>query len=202
MHFPHFSFLHVIGLHNEGWFDPYLLLSAFKQKVLSRGVHYVRGEITGLCIENERVNSVEVHLDYINYCLFLSFVIPQLLCPSSLSSSLSLSNLHSMNCKYFVNATGPHAAAIALMAGIGSSTHPNPVMRYDLPVRPRKRCVFVLHCPDGPKVMPMFIDPSGFYIRRETQKATYICGISPNQVSNNKIIIVTFLIIQWNLHLC
>ncbi len=70
------------------------------------------------------------------------------------------------------------------MAGIGSTNHTNPLMQVDLPVRPRKRNVFVLQCQDGPNTMPMLIDPSGFFVRKETQRNTYICGISPKQASN------------------
>ena len=81
-----------------------------------------------------------------------------------------------------MNACGPHAASVAQMAGIGSPTHSDPVMQVELPVRPRKRMVFVISCPNGPKDMPMIIDPSGFYVRKESQKSTYICGISPNKV--------------------
>ncbi len=47
-------------MRNEGWFDPWLLLSAFKKKVLSMGVHYVTGELSAVAVEDKRVSSVEV----------------------------------------------------------------------------------------------------------------------------------------------
>ncbi len=98
-------------------------------------------------------------------------------------SDRSVASSYSLDCKYFVNACGPHAAGVARMAGIGSPAHSaDPVMQVELPVRPRKRMVFVISCPNGPKDMPMMIDPSGFYVRKESQKSTYICGISPNKV--------------------
>ncbi len=56
------SSLSLLGVHNEGWFDPYLLLSAFKRKVISLGVHYIHGAVSGLCIDDEHVSSVEVNL--------------------------------------------------------------------------------------------------------------------------------------------
>jgi hypothetical protein len=40
--FPRFS-----GLEGEGWFDPWLLVKALKQKNLSFGVKYVHGEVEG-----------------------------------------------------------------------------------------------------------------------------------------------------------
>lgn len=65
----------------------------------------------------------------------------------------------------FVNACGPRAADIAAMAGI------------DLPVRPRKRIVYVFDCCEAISGMPLLIDPGGVYIRPEGSQ--YICGVSP-----------------------
>ncbi len=51
------------GVRNEGWFDPWLLLSAFKKKVLSMGVQYVTGELSDVTVNNDRVTSVEVRFN-------------------------------------------------------------------------------------------------------------------------------------------
>ena len=40
------------GRQNEGWFDPWALLSAFKRKAQSLGVHYVNGNIVGFDLKN------------------------------------------------------------------------------------------------------------------------------------------------------
>ncbi len=64
-----------------------------------------------------------------------------------------------------VNAGGPRAAEIAAMAGI------------DLPVRPRKRNVYVFDCREALGGMPLLIDPSGVYVRPEGSQ--YICGVAP-----------------------
>lgn len=37
----------VLGLENEGWFDPWLYLAALKTKAASFGVHFVHGEVIG-----------------------------------------------------------------------------------------------------------------------------------------------------------
>jgi glutamate racemase len=58
-------------------------------------------------------------------------------------------------CGTVVNAAGPRAAAIAAMAGI------------ELPVRPRKRFVFVFACHDRLSGCPLIIDPTGVYVRPE-----------------------------------
>lgn len=36
------------GLENEGWFDPWTLLNAFRRKAISMGVIQCCGEVTGL----------------------------------------------------------------------------------------------------------------------------------------------------------
>jgi len=67
----------------------------------------------------------------------------------------------------FVNAAGPNAARVAEMAGIE-----------DLPVRSRKRFVFLYKCNTQLPGCPLVVDPSGAYFRPEGQH--YICGISPD----------------------
>ena len=52
----------------------------------------------------------------------------------------------------------------------------------------RKRFVFVFHCPDGPGInMPMLIDPTGTFVRREGLGGHYICGASPKGVGSNDL---------------
>lgn len=66
---------------------------------------------------------------------------------------------------HVVNAAGYYAHQVAAMAGI------------DLPIRPRKRCVFVFDCQNPLPPMPLLIDPSGVYVRPEGR--SYICGTTP-----------------------
>jgi len=65
-----------------------------------------------------------------------------------------------------VNAAGPRAAEIAFMAGI-----------MDLPVQPRKRFVYRIHCRTSIPDAPLTIDPTGVYFRPEGPD--FLCGISP-----------------------
>jgi len=69
----------------------------------------------------------------------------------------------------FVNAMGPRAASLMRMLGTD-----------DVPVRPRKRNVFVVKCSNQSSIgtCPLVIDPSGVYFRSETS-GNYLCGISP-----------------------
>lgn len=68
-------------------------------------------------------------------------------------------------CGTLVDAAGYHAADIAALAGLS------------LPVRPRKRFVFVFDCRERIEKAPLLIDPNGVYFRPEG--AGYICGVSP-----------------------
>ncbi|XP_013402283.1 FAD-dependent oxidoreductase domain-containing protein 1 [Lingula anatina] len=71
-----------------------------------------------------------------------------------------------------VNAAGPWAGEVNKMLG-GS---------FPLPVEPRKRYVYVFHCPNGPGVdCPLLVDPKGVYFRREGLGGNYICGGSPTE---------------------
>src|SRR4051812_6774584 len=59
-----------------------------------------------------------------------------------------------LDCDAVVNAAGPWAARVAAMSGI------------DLPVRARRRTVFVLDCPEPPPDCPLVLDTSGAWVRR------------------------------------
>ena len=88
-----------------------------------------------------------------------------------------------LHCNYLVNAGGPWASQLARLAGVGHKEHPNSTMHVDLPVRPRKRMVFVFKCPNGPMDdCPLVVDPSGVYVRREGAGGVFISGCSPPEV--------------------
>ncbi|MDH5286318.1 MAG: FAD-binding oxidoreductase [Betaproteobacteria bacterium] len=70
----------------------------------------------------------------------------------------------------FVNAAGPWAAEVARWAGV------------DLPVRARRRSVFVFACPAQLPGCPLVIDPTGLWFRPEG--AQFICGVSPDEADD------------------
>jgi len=78
----------TLGIHNEGWFDPYSLLQGFKRKARSLGVDYIQDEVIGLKKHNGSVVQVITKL------------------------------AGSFSCKSVVNAAGPRARSIANMAGL------------------------------------------------------------------------------------
>jgi len=68
-------------------------------------------------------------------------------------------------CGALVDAAGPRAAQVAAMAGL------------ELPVRPRKRTVYVVDCRTPIPGCPLIIDTNGVWLRPESGQ--YICGVSP-----------------------
>jgi glycine/D-amino acid oxidase-like deaminating enzyme len=124
-----------LGLKDEGWFDGYGLLQAFRKKARSLGVRYLAEEVTGFALSGDRVRSVE------------------------------LKSGDSIACDVLVNAAGPWAGKVAALMGI------------DLPVRARKRNVFVFSCRTPLPDCPLVIDPSAVWFRPEGDK--YIVGITP-----------------------
>jgi FAD-dependent oxidoreductase domain-containing protein 1 len=79
--------------------------------------------------------------------------------------ALTLAKGGRLACGRLVDCAGYHAHEVAAMAGI------------DLPIRPRKRFVFVFDCRAPIERAPLMIDPSGVYFRPEG--ASYIGGVSP-----------------------
>jgi len=76
-----------------------------------------------------------------------------------------------IGCGAFVNTAGASGAArIALALGV------------HIPVRSRKRCVFVFEAKERWPDCPLVIDPSGVYFRPEGR--AYVCGVSPPEAED------------------
>lgn len=56
-----FPSLHVReGVENEGWFDSWMLLGAFRKKMKSMGVEFLEADVTGVTARENRVERVKV----------------------------------------------------------------------------------------------------------------------------------------------
>ncbi|CAG5117538.1 unnamed protein product [Candidula unifasciata] len=149
----------ALGLEGEGWFDPWSLVRALKQKNISMGSRYVHGELVSFefhSLGNSDDEGSKIDSGVIRTA-------------GGGESEVRFSLV--------INCAGPWAAEVAEMAKIGTG---DGVLSLPLPVEPRKRFVFVTHCSNGPKLdCPFVVDPSGMYFRREGLGGHYICGCSP-----------------------
>jgi len=126
-----------LGTRGEGWFDGYGLLTALARNARRHGAHYVRGEVCAIERENRTV------------------------------AALGLADGTRLTCDVAVNAAGPWARAVALLAGI------------DLPVHARRRTVYVIACHAHLERCPLVIDTTGIWMRPEGDR--YIAGLAPRE---------------------
>ena len=134
-----------LGLGKEGWFDPWLLLNAFKNKLRSLSVNIINGDVI----------SVESIGNSIRGFIFKD----------------SNGDSSHISCSHLVTAAGAWSDSVVKLIS----------PELGLPIRPRKRLVFVFKCKDLPEAnYPMLIDCSGVYSRREGTGDTFICGKSPS----------------------
>ena len=81
-------------------------------------------------------------------------------------TGVTLASGETVSCGIVVNASGPRAARTAGFAGL------------DIPVEPRKRCLFIFDCQeDLGQALPLTIDPTGVHCRSEGEY--YLCGTVP-----------------------
>jgi FAD-dependent oxidoreductase domain-containing protein 1 len=83
-----------LGLSDEGWFDAYALLQAFRRKARSLGVSYETGTVVGIDRDGDRVTGVR------------------------------LDDGRRIAADWVVNAAGPRAADVATMAGVELPVRP------------------------------------------------------------------------------
>lgn len=151
------------GLENEGWFDPWGLLNGFRQKAASNKTQFIQGDLVGM--------TYKYQYGTWGHDLYNDALIRK-----------KNGKLQPIRFANIVNCGGPWSADVARLCKIGTDDVDNPddVRCVRLPVEPRKRYVYVVHCPDGPGInCPMLIDPSGLYFRREGMAGLYLVGMSP-----------------------
>jgi sarcosine oxidase len=85
-------------------------------------------------------------------------------------TSVALRSGETIACGSVINCAGVNAWRIAAWIGL------------DLPVRPRKRLVYVIDCREELTGVPLTIDPSGVWFRPEG--ANFICGVSPDEAND------------------
>mmetsp|Transcript_6820 Transcript_6820/g.11949 ORF Transcript_6820/g.11949 Transcript_6820/m.11949 type:complete len:401 (+) Transcript_6820:118-1320(+) len=157
------------GEKGEGWFDPWALIRGLKRKCQSMGVKFVKGSPVGSVRgkSNGRVLSVDVLEEEKDVVRY---------------------NVH-----HVVNATGAHCSKVMETL---ASTENGTGMIYPIPVEPRKRSIFFIHCNAQqssdfvvPRIAPLTVCPvTGVYFRSEgliqadgEPTGNFLCGVSPPQ---------------------
>jgi sarcosine oxidase len=96
-----------LGLSDEGWFDAYALLQAFRRKARSLGVEYVAGEVVAVAGDPGRATAVR------------------------------LADGSTIEADWVVNAAGPRAGGVAAMAGLELPVRPRKRFVYHFDCRER-----------------------------------------------------------------
>ncbi|XP_064649513.1 FAD-dependent oxidoreductase domain-containing protein 1-like isoform X2 [Lineus longissimus] len=152
------------GIENEGWFDPWCLLTSFKRKAQSLGVKYIQGEVTGFEFLSDREHVVGGKIEEKKVLRYVNVLSPE-------------NEIHPISTAFVINAAGHSAGKIAELAGIGTGEG---IFQLPLPVEARKRFVYSWHAPKGPGLStPMVIDPTGVYFRKEGLGGHFIGSSSP-----------------------
>jgi FAD-dependent oxidoreductase domain-containing protein 1 len=152
------------GTKNEGYFDPWSFVAAMKSKAISLGVTYVKGEVVGARITG---NSSRPSIDKV--------VVKG-------DSGTTDYTGHTV-----INAAGAWASNVF---NIFRQQAAVPASIRGLPVMPRKRCIFNIHCSHKQLIIPdcdtpLVIDPTGVYFRPEGKNCNkFICGVSPAEVND------------------
>jgi FAD-dependent oxidoreductase domain-containing protein 1 len=182
-----FSHIKFLGLENEGFYDPWQLLSALREKNITLGVLYVQGEVEGFRFHKDPrfSDAVGIEADIKSRRISGAYFRPKM----SGSSARPIETYQIINC------AGPWSGQICEMAGIGNfyldfdqffviSGKGTGVLSVPIPIKHRKRTYFILHAPDVPGLyMPAIRDPSGVFCRPYEPGQTFICGRVPTKVS-------------------
>ena len=127
------------NLKNEGYFDGNTIFSWWKKSAKKNKVEYIKNEVFSMNLNG----------------------------PKNRVDSIVLKSGEVILCGKVINAAGPYASKISLMAGI------------KIPVEPRKRYSFVFKA-ENPldQDLPLTIDPSGVTMRSDGQY--YLAGCPPD----------------------
>ncbi|KAF1600940.1 UNVERIFIED_CONTAM: FAD-dependent oxidoreductase domain-containing protein 1, partial [Eudyptes pachyrhynchus] len=154
---------------DEGWFDPWTLLNAFRRKATSLGVHSCAGEVRArVCASVPPPPPHAGGSPRVSVTHTPPHPPPQIYMPDSLE-------YQPVACAIVVNAAGAWAGELLETAGL-----PGGLCQPPLPIQPRKRYVYSWHCPDGPGFScPLLVDTTGAYFRRDGIAGNYLGGMSP-----------------------
>ncbi|CAI4229323.1 unnamed protein product [Auanema sp. JU1783] len=179
--FPFINFGDVVlgslGLENEGVVNTWQLLSALREKNITLGVQYVKGQVQGFEFERLRPKA-EAHtisgIDEADEEKWRS----QRITGVHVKPQMTDASARPIRAHLIVNAAGPWAGRVAEMAGIGKGTG---LLAVPVPIVPVNRPKFVVHAPDVPPDLPILIDSSGVFCQRTDLGHTFVVGRHSNE---------------------
>jgi len=155
------------GGEDEGWFDPWALLQAFKLQGILQGVEYICGSVEAFQMGENRIEGARVKLT------------AQDTSTNKTDNTATGADTLQVHCDNILLAAGGDSGKVGRLAGMGEGTG---ILATPIPIEKRKRYVYVPHCPSGPGMdCPLVIDPTGVYFRREGLGGNYLCGQSPTE---------------------
>lgn len=160
----------TFGTKNEGYFDPWLYVSAVKKKAQAMGVEYIEAKAIGGRLSGA---AGSYNIDHI-----------------TAAYTKSPSNTINIQAGNYINSAGAWSGRLVRKLAESIS---NSASIHAVPVNPRKRCIFNLHCraetakaengkeyPMPPSNTPLVVDPSGAYFRPEIGRTGhFLAGVSP-----------------------
>lgn len=142
----------VLGMKDQGWFDPWAYLNAMKRKSVALGVHVIDGEVKHFDLgANNKID--KVHFEK--------------------KSASGDAAFESIAAGRVVNAAG--AWAYKILEACGSYDYPirprkRSMFAYHCPHEETWK---------GDAASPLVVDPNGVYFRRDGNSGRFVCGVSP-----------------------
>ncbi len=165
----------TFGEKNEGYFDPWIFVGGLKKKSISMGVKFIEGTAVGGRLRAVSLGSQSYNIDSIKYI--------------TNNNHNEIREIHAQN---IVNSAGAWSGRLVDCIARDLAI---PHAIKSVPVAPRKRCIFAVHCPGTHQInypvpspnTPLTVDPSGVYFRPEKQNGRFICGVSPPEDTDRDV---------------
>ncbi|CAJ0575364.1 unnamed protein product, partial [Mesorhabditis spiculigera] len=161
-----------IALENEGVFDTWQLLSALREKNISLGVQYIKGEVEGFDFAPTHmlpeVHALEEGTAADELAKQTRRIMGLMVRPQMTDASA-----RPIRCYMMVNCAGPWSGSITKLLGAGDGPG---ILSVAYPLEARKRTMFAIHAESAPPDLPMMVLPSGVWMRQDRPGHQFLVG--------------------------
>lgn len=153
-----------LEMENEGWFDPFALLVALRNKAVSLGVDYLEAELLDFNLHrNAQTHPNQIPVLSANHAIVRT----------------AEGHLKQIQFARAIITAGPDNAEICEMLKIGKSSG---LLATAAPFKKRKRYYYAFESMNGPGLdFPLLIDPSGVFVRRDGFGGNFVAGKCPTE---------------------